>query len=129
MNIKLLKNIMKEVNAPNEFVMSTTTELLSHPLYWIWKIENCRLKTLYSELTSLRKQAARFDVFINGLFIRSEDYIFEQRGNDFYIKFIRTQFPTQFLNQDIDKGIEPGDQYALFIDDEVKVKGDIERVE
>lgn len=129
MNIKLLKNIMKEVNAPNEFVMTTTEALLSHPLYWIWKIENCRLKTLYSDLRELRKSAARFDVFIEGLFIRSEDYIFEQKGNDFYIKFIRTQFPTQFLNEDVDKGISPGDPYRLFIDDEVKVKGDIERVQ
>lgn len=129
MNIKLLKNIMKEVNAPNEFVMTTTEKLLSHPLYWIWKIENCRLKTLYSGLTELRKPSARFDVYISGLFIRSEDYIFEQRGNDFYIKFIRTQFPTVFLNEDIEKGISPGDEYRLFIDDEVKVKGDIERVQ
>jgi len=127
MNIKLLKNIMKEVNAPEEFQL--TAHDLSHSLYWIWKVENVRLKTLYSELTELRKSAARFDVFIEGLFIRSEDYIFEQIGNDFYIKFIRTQFPTQFLNEDVDRGIQPGDAYALFADDDIKIKGDLERVQ
>ena len=127
MNIKLLKNIMKEVNATEEFQL--TAHDLSHSLYWIWKVENVRLKTLYSGLTELRKSAARFDVFIEGLFIRSEDYIFEQIGNDFYIKFIRTQFPTQFLNEDVDRGIQPGDAYALFADDDIKIKGDLERVQ
>lgn len=127
MNIKLLKNIMKEVNAPEEFQL--TAYDLSHSLYWIWRVENVRLKTLYSKLTELRKSEARFDVFIEGLFIRSEDYIFEQIGNDFYIKFIRSQFPTQFLNEDVDRGIQPGDPYALFSDDNVKIKGDLEIVE
>ena len=54
MNIKTLKNIMKEVNEPNEFIM--TPYDLVHPLYWIWKVENCRLKTLDSRLSKKRKE-------------------------------------------------------------------------
>ena len=87
MNVKQLKNIMKEINEPNEFELFSHD--LQHPFYWIFKVDGVRLKTLYSELVDLRKPAARFDVFINGLFISENDYIFEQKGNDFYLKFIR----------------------------------------
>ena len=59
MNIKTLKDIMKQVNEPNEFVM--VPHDLVHPLYWIWKVENCRLKILDSRLSTKRKEKNRFD--------------------------------------------------------------------
>lgn len=116
MNIKQLKDIMKEVNAPNEFELFPHD--LEHSLYWIWKVEGVRIKTLFSKLDPLRKPTARFDVFVNGLFIRDIDYIHEQIGNDFYIKFIRTQFPP------LDRF---GNPYTIDETDEVKIEGDVEK--
>lgn len=123
MNIKTLKNIMKEVNAPNEYQMEPVD--LYHPLYWIWKVDNIRIKTLDSRLSDKRKTTARFDVFINGLFIRSVDYVFEQVNNDFYIKFKRSNFPTI-----IDNPNDPnfGQEYLIEPSDDVKIKGDLENV-
>lgn len=116
MNITQLKNIMKEVNAPNEFELFAHD--LEHPYYWIFKVEGVRVKTLFSKIEPLRKPSARFDVFINGLFIRDIDYVFEMIGNDFYIKFIRTQFPTE------DRF---GNPYTIDENDEVKINGDVEK--
>jgi hypothetical protein len=123
MNIKTLKNIMKEVNAPNEYQLVAFD--LVHPLYWIWKVNNVRIKTLDSRLRDKRKPSARFDVFLNGLFIRSIDYIFEQIGNDFYIKFKRSNFPTIIENPN-----DPnfGQEYLIESADEVKIKGDLENI-
>ena len=84
MNIKTLKNIMKEVNQPNEFTLEVVD--LSHSLYWIWKAPNCRIKTLDSRLASKRNTDSRFDVFVWGGYIAPRDYQFEQVGNDFHIK-------------------------------------------
>ena len=69
-------------------------------------------------MESLRREASRFDVFINGLFIRDIDYVFEMVENDFYIKFIRTQFP------EFDRF---GDPYTINDEDEVKINGDVEK--
>jgi hypothetical protein len=116
MNIKDIKNIMKEVNEPNEFELYAFD--LSHPFYWIFKVENVRIKTLYKSLEKLRKPTARFDVFINGLFIREIDYLFETEGNDFYIKFKKSQFPQY------DRF---GNPYQLDETDEIKINGDLEK--
>ena len=116
MNIRQLKNIMKEVNEPNEFELFAYD--LQHPFYWIFKVENVRVKTLFSKLESLRKPSARFDVFINGLFISENDYVFQQIENDFYISFKRSNFP-QFDRF--------GNIYTLDETDEVKINGDVER--
>ena len=116
MNIRLLKNIMKEINEPNEFVLQPSD--LQHPLYWIFKVENVRVKTLFPALEGLRKPDARFDVFLNGLYISTKDYIIENKGNDFYIKFIRANFP------EYDRF---GNIYSLEDTDEVKIKGDVEK--
>ncbi len=117
MNIRQLKNIMKEINEPNEFELFADD--LTHPLYWVFKKENIRIKTLYSKLKPLRKPTARLDVFINGLFISENDFIIENSGNDFYIKFIKSRFP------ELDRF---GDVYQLDETDEIKVKGDIESI-
>ena len=57
MNIRQLKNIMKEINEPNEFELFAHD--LLHPYYWIYKIENVRVKTLFSKLESLRKRRTK----------------------------------------------------------------------
>jgi hypothetical protein len=116
MNIRQLKNIMKEINEPNEFELFAHD--LSHPYYWIYKIENVRVKTLFSKLESLRNPSARFDVFINGLFISDNDYLYENEGNVFYIRFKRSNFP------EFDRF---GNIYALEESDEVKINGDVEK--
>jgi hypothetical protein len=115
MNINHIKNIMKEVNEPNEFQLEAFD--LSHPYYWIFRVKNVRIKTLYKDLERLRKPTARFDVFINGLFIRENDYVFEMEVNDFYVKFIKSQFP------EFDRF---GNPYELDETDEIKINGDLE---
>ncbi len=115
MNVTILKNVMKQINEPNEF------ELFFHvdePYYWVYKVEGVRVKDLYKTMVDLRKPTARFDVFINGLFISENDYIFDQLGNDFYIKFIKNRFP------ELDRF---GNQYILNEEDEVKIEGDVEK--
>ena len=116
MNINHLKNIMKEVNEPNEFELFLHDS--EHPYYWIFKVDGVRLKTLYSKLEQYRKPSARFDVFINGLFISENDYISEQIVNDFYIKFKKSNFP------EVDRF---GNPYIIETTDEVKINGDIEK--
>lgn len=123
MNIFTLKNIMKEINAPNEYIMEPYD--LNHSLYWIFKVDNVRIKTLDSRLVEKRSKSARFDVFINGLFIRDTDYRFRQVDNDFYIDFIRTQFPTTIQNSN---SPDVGETYQIEEFDEVKIKGDLERI-
>lgn len=133
MNIFTLKKIMKEINAPNTFVGKPSDKdngdryEFYHPLYWIFKVENMRIKTLDYRLTDKRKPHARFDVFMylltdgsqGELFVRSQDYLYEQVGNDFYIKMIRANFPTE--NRD-------GGSWNFSTEDRILVKGDIERV-
>ena len=116
MNIKQLKNIMKEVNEPNEFELFADN--LEHPYYWIFKVDGVRVKTLAPQIEHLRRPSARFDVFINGLLISDNDYIFEMIGNDFYISFKRTNFP------EFDRF---GNPYELDETDEVKINGDLEK--
>lgn len=117
MNIRQLKNIMKEVNEPNEFELFADD--LTHPIYWVFKGENIRIKTLFARLKPLRKPTARIDVFINGLFISENDFIIENSGKDFYIKFIKNRFP------EFDRF---GNVYMLDETDEVKIKGDLELI-
>ena len=116
MNITDLKNIMKEINEPNEYELFVDN--LAHPYYWIFKVDGVRLKTLNSKLEQYRKPSARFDIFINGLFISENDYIFENKGNNFYIKFIKERFP------EFDRF---GNPYTIDENDEVKINGDVEK--
>jgi hypothetical protein len=116
MNIRDLKNIMKEVNEPNEFELFLYDS--NHPYYWIFKVDGVRIKTLFSEIQSLRKPSARFDVFINGLIISENDYVFESIDNNFYIKFIKNKFP------EFDRF---GNPYVIDESDEVKINGDVEK--
>ena len=117
MNLKDIKDIMKQINEPNEFELQSFD--LLHPYYWIFKVDGVRVKTLFSKLEPLRKPSARFDVFINGLFIREIDYQTEQVVNDFHIKFKRVNFP------EFDRF---GDPYTIDETDEVKINGDLEEI-
>lgn len=117
MNIKDIKTIMKQVNEPNEFELFAYD--LTHPYYWIFKVDNVRIKTLFPKIVSLRKPDARFDVFINGLFIASDDYLYENSANSFFIKFIKSRFP------ELDRF---GNPYVLDETDEVKIEGDLELI-
>jgi hypothetical protein len=115
MKITELKNIMKQINEPNEFVAKPVG--FEHPLYWIYIIDGVRIKTLFNRLTEFRPFRKRFDVFINGLLIDEADYIIQNNGNSFYIKFIKEKFP------EFDRF---GNIYELEDSDEVKVEGDLE---
>ena len=131
MNIFTLKNIMKEVNAPNTFQGVPSDKPngdryeFNHPLYWVFKVENMRIKTLDSRLKDKRKPHARFDVFMylltddsqGELFVRPQDYVYEQVSNDFYVKMKRTNFPV------IDRN---GDPWSFSTNDRIFIKGDIE---
>ena len=67
MNLVELKNILKQINEPNEYTLQPLD--LEHPLYWIFYVPHVREKSLNPKLKNLRLPEARFDVFINGLFI------------------------------------------------------------
>ena len=133
MNIFTLKNIMKEVNAPNTFLGVPSNKEdgdryeFNHPLYWVFKIENMRIKTLDSRLANKRKPHARFDVFMylltddsqGELFVRPQDYVYEQVGNDFYVKMKRANFPLEDRN---------GDPWSFSTNDRIFIKGDVETI-
>lgn len=107
MAIKDLQKILKQVHEPNEFQLVSHDS--SHPLYYIWKIQNVKMKDLNEDLRSYRKEHARFDIFINGQYILEKDYISEQINNDLHIKFIKVNFP-----------------YVIKGSDDIRLEGDIE---
>lgn len=109
MAIKDLKKILDQVHEPDEYQLIPHD--LSHPLYWIWKIENAKMKDLNSFLRPFRKEHARFDIFINGQYILEKDYIVEQGGKDLRIKFKRSNFP-----------------FNLVSSDDIKLEGDVDLV-
>lgn len=117
MKITELKNLMKQINEPNEFILAPYD--LANPAYWIFKKENVRLKDLKFNLIEIRPYDARYDIFINGLFISSRDYILEHQNNDIYIKFKRSNFPP------LDRF---GNVYEIETSDVVRIKGDIESI-
>ena len=53
MKVTELKNIMKEINEPNEFIFQAFDK--SHPFYWIFILKNVRVKTISPKITELRK--------------------------------------------------------------------------
>jgi hypothetical protein len=109
-SVKQLKDIFKELDEPNEFTLVPVD--MNHPLYWIWKAENVRIKTLFSELEDLRRPENRWDVFITQRFISRADYIHEHQGNDLIIKFIKERFIGWVIDENYD----------------VKIEGDLKRV-
>jgi hypothetical protein len=112
MKVTEIKTLMKQINEPNEFVLSKVFE---DSKLWVYVTQNTRLKTLKFNLE--RKRTSRFDVFINGLYINELDYHVEYRDNDIYIKFIKERFPS------LDRF---GNVYQIEESDEVRIKGDLE---
>ena len=109
--IKDLQKILKQVHEPDEYQLIPHN--MEHRLYWIWKIENAKMKDLNLNLRPFRKDHARFDIFINGQYILEKDYITEQSGKDFHVKFIKANFVGA---------------YDLNIADEIKLEGDLDLV-
>jgi hypothetical protein len=107
MAIKDLKKILEQVHEPNEFQL--VKHNMGHFKYWIFKVENVKMKDLNSDLRIYRKEHARFDIFINGQYILEKDYIAEQSGNSFYVKFKKANFP-----------------YNIVGTDDIKIEGDLE---
>ena len=107
--IKDLQKILKQVHEPNE--LQLVSHDLNHPIWWIFKAENAKLKDLDIKLRPLRKEHSRFDIFINGQYILEKDYIFEQKGNNFHVKFKKSNFP-----------------FELTAKDDIKIEGDIDTV-
>ena len=109
MAIKDLQKILKQVHEPDEYRL--VPHNLNHPTYFIWKLENAKMKDLNTYLREFRKEHARFDIFINGQYILERDYIKEQVNNDLHIKFKKSNFG-----------------FNLETDDEIKIEGDIDLV-
>lgn len=109
MAIKDLEQILRQVHEPDEY--SLVPENMNHTLYWIWKLENGKLKDLDNNLRNYRPDHARFDIFINGQYILEDDYIFEGSGTDLIVKFKKANFG-----------------YSIELDDDIKIEGDIDKL-
>ena len=109
MALKDLENILRQVHEPDEYKL--VAHDMNHSVYWIWKLENVKMKDLDIKLRSFRKEHARFDIFINGQYILEKDYIHGHVNNDLQIKFKRVNFG-----------------FEIESDDEIKVEGDIELI-
>ena len=82
MGINQLVKILEQVHEPDEFQL--VAHDLNHGLYYIWKLENAKMKDLNVNLREFRKEHARFDIFINGQYILEKDYITAHNGKDFF---------------------------------------------
>lgn len=109
MGVNELVKILEQVHEPDEYQL--VSHDLEHPNFYIWKIENVKMKDLNLNLREFRKEHARFDIFINGQYILERDYITEHSGNVFYVKFKKSNFP-----------------FVLRATDDIKAEGDLERV-
>jgi hypothetical protein len=107
MSIRELKNIMKQINEPNEYILVPVD--LEHPLYWIWKASGVSLKSIYTKIDEFRKPTARFDVFINGQYISNTDYVIHHIDDSIQIYFKKSNFA-----------------YALDVNDIIKINGDLQ---
>ena len=107
MGINQLVKILEQVHEPDEFQL--VAHDLNHGLYYIWKLENAKMKDLNVNLREFRKEHARFDIFINGQYILEDDYIQEHSGKNLLVKFKKSNF-----------------DFILEEDDVIKIEGDIQ---
>ena len=56
MAIKDLEQILRQVHEPDEY--SLVPENMNHTLYWIWKLENGKLKDLDNNLRNYKVKAS-----------------------------------------------------------------------
>jgi len=109
MAIKDLVNILAQVHEPDEYKL--VAHDLEHPTYYIWKLDNVKMKGVKLFLRPFRKEHARFDIFINGQYVLEKDYITEHSGNTFFIKFFKENFP-----------------YNVIASDDIKLEGDLDTI-
>ena len=109
MAIKDLVNILAQVHEPDEYKL--VAHDLEHPTYYIWKLDNVKMKDLKLFLRPFRKEHARFDIFINGQYVLEKDYITEHSGNTLFIKFFKENFP-----------------YNVIASDDIKLEGDLDTI-
>jgi len=107
MALKDLEQILRQVHEPDEYRLIPHD--MNHSVYWIWKLENAKLKDLDITLRGFRPEHARFDIFINGQYILEIDYDFEIPGKDILVKFKKANF-----------------NYSLVTSDDIKIEGDIQ---
>ena len=104
-----LNKILKQIEDQNEYALIPMD--MNHPLYWIWVATNTKLKDLESFLRPLRREHARFDIFINGQYISEKDYVMEGYNADILVKFKKENF----INA-----------YNITTNDNIVMKGDFE---
>lgn len=102
-----LNKILRQIEEPDEFTLTPMD--MNHSLYWIWVATNTKLKDLESFLRPLRREHARFDIFINGQYISEKDYEMEGYNADILVKFKKANF-----------------DYTLDETDNIVMKGDFE---
>ena len=107
MALKDLQDILKQVHEPDEYKL--VVENMNHTIYWVWKLENAKLKDLDLNLRKYRPEHARFDIFINVQYILEDDYEFNSIGRDIHISFKKSNFG-----------------YNVVAGDDIKIEGDIE---
>ena len=111
MSVKDVRRILEQVNEPNEFQMEEVN--LTDQTHFIYKVSNCKIKDMDVRFDNLRPNYW-FDIFINGQFILDTDYIFEQNGKDFFIKFKRENF--SYTLDSNDKVFIEGDLVSLWVE-------------
>lgn len=109
MSVKDIRRVLEQLNEPNEFQMEEVD--LTDNTFFTYKVSNCKIKDMDVRFNNLRPDHTRFDVFINGQFILDVDYVFEQNGKDFLIKFKKENF-----------------DYNLDGNDKVFIEGDLVRL-
>ena len=85
-----LNKILRQIEEPDEFTLTPMD--MNNSLYWIWVATNTKLKDLESFLRPLRREHARFDIFINGQYISEKDYEMEGYNADILVKFKKANF-------------------------------------
>tara|TARA_B100000925_G_scaffold215254_1_gene164484 strand:+ start:198 stop:527 length:330 start_codon:yes stop_codon:yes gene_type:complete len=98
MGVNELVKILEQVHEPDEYQL--VSHDLNHPLYYVWKLENIKMKDLNINLREFRKEHSRFDIFINGQYILERDYITEHKGNVFFVKFLKSNFSFELTSSD-----------------------------
>jgi len=102
-----LNKILRQIEEPDEFTLTPMD--MNNSLYWIWVATNTKLKDLESFLRPLRKEHARFDIFINGQYISEKDYVMEGYNADILVKFKKANFVNAYNITENDNIVMKGD--------------------
>ena len=102
-----LNKILRQIEEPDEFTLTPMD--MNNSLYWIWVATNTKLKDLESFLRPLRREHARFDIFINGQYISEKDYVMEGYNADILVKFKKANFVNAYNITENDNIVMKGD--------------------